>query len=257
MVASPVHLLAPDEKPAFEVVNAQGRGRALFLCDHASAAVPRALRDLGLAPEHFGRHIAWDIGAAEVARRLSRAFDAPLVLSGYSRLVIDCNRRPGDATSIPEESDRTPVPGNRGLSPADRAARATACFEPYHNAIAQRLAAFATRDETPAVISIHSCTPVFNGFERPWHFGVLWNRDGRLAEPLMARLRAISGVVVGDNQPYSARDGHGYTLERHAESAGLPHVLVEVRQDLIATAAGADAWAERLGAALAPLLEAS
>ena len=146
MVASPVHLLAPDEKPAFEVVNAQGRGRALFLCDHASAAVPRALRDLGLAPEHFGRHIAWDIGAAEVARRLSRAFDAPLVLSGYSRLVIDCNRRPGDATSIPEESDRTPVPGNRGLSPADRAARATACFEPYHKAIAQRLAAFATRD---------------------------------------------------------------------------------------------------------------
>src|SRR5262249_16709023 len=133
----------------------------------------------------------------------------------------------------------------------ERAARASACFEPYHAAIAKRLAGFGA---TPAVVSIHSCTPIFKGFVRPWHVGVLWNRDGRLAEPLIARLAAPDGVTVGDNQPYSARDGHGYTLERHAESANLPHVLLEVRQDLIDTPHGAELWAERLREALAPVL---
>jgi predicted N-formylglutamate amidohydrolase len=244
-------LLAPDEKPAFELFNGEGRARVLFVCDHASAAVPRALGDLGLSPADFQRHIAIDIGAADVARRLAGALDAPLVLSGYSRLVIDCNRRLDHPTSIPEESDGTPVPANRSLSPADRGARAAACFEPYHAAIAGRLAAAS------ALVSIHSFTPVFKGFVRPWQIGVLWNRDGRLAAPLMAQLGAIDGVTIGDNQPYSARDGHGYTMERHAERAGLPHVLIEIRQDLIDTQHGAAAWAERLRQALAPVLEKS
>src|SRR5262245_12713395 len=149
--ASSVPLLSADEKPAFEVFNPAGRARVLFVCDHASAAVPRALGDLGLSPGDFQRHIALDIGAAEVARRLGGAFDAPVVLSGYSRLVIDCNRRLGDPTSIPEVSDGTLVPGNRGLSPTDRGARAAACFEPYHKAIAKHLTALAAQGETPAV----------------------------------------------------------------------------------------------------------
>jgi predicted N-formylglutamate amidohydrolase len=216
--------------------------------------VPRALGELGLAPATFDRHIAWDIGAAEVARHLAKALDAPLVLSGYSRLVIDLNRRLDDPTSIPEVSDGVLVPGNRALTAAERARRAAALFRPYHQAIAAELARIAARGRPPAIVSVHSCTPIFHGFERPWHIGVLWNEDPRLAVPLMARLAARGDVVVGDNQPYSARDGHGYTVRTHAEQPSLPHVLLEVRQDLIDTHHGAATWAGVLHEALAPLL---
>ena len=247
-------LLAPDEPTPVDIVNPAGTADTLLVCDHASRRVPRELGDLGLPPSAFDRHIAWDIGAAEVARNLSRAFDAPLVLSGYSRLVVDLNRRLDHPTSVPEVSDGTLVPGNQALTPLDRARRIAALFEPYHNAIAAALARIASRQIAPAIVSVHSCTPVFKGFERPWHIGVLWNNDPRLAVPMMARLAARSDVVVGDNQPYSARDGHGYTMRAHAETAGLPHVLVEIRQDLIDTHKGAAHWAGVLADALNPLL---
>ncbi len=247
-------LLAPDEAPAVEIVHSEGAAGFLLCCDHASRRVPRALGDLGLPPAAFDRHIAWDIGAADVARSLTHRFDAPLVMSGYSRLVIDLNRRPDDPTSIPEASDGVSVPANRAISPVERARRREALFRPYHAAIAATMARLADRVAVPAIVSIHSCTPVFKGFERPWHIGVLWNEDGRLAGPLMARLAARGDVNVGDNQPYSARDGHGYTMRAHAEAPGLPHVLLEIRQDLIDTHRGAEQWADVLADALAPLL---
>jgi predicted N-formylglutamate amidohydrolase len=177
------------------------------------------------------------------------------VLSGYSRLVIDCNRDPADPSSIPETSDGTVVLGNRNLSTAARAARRRACFDPYHHRIAAWLA--AVRSRSPALLSIHSFTPVMQGKPRPWHVGILWDKDPRIPLPLLAALRAEPGLVVGDNEPYSAREPAGYTVRQHAALAGLPHVAIELRQDLVADAAGAADWAARLAAALAPILAPS
>jgi predicted N-formylglutamate amidohydrolase len=252
--ASAAGLLSPDDPPPVELFNAGAVAPTLIVCDHAARQVPRTLGTLGLDADAFDRHIAWDIGAAEVARRLAIRLDAPLVMSAYSRLVIDVNRRPDDPSAIPEESDGTTVPGNRDLSAAARAARLAGLFEPYHAAIDERLAAFRAGGVTPVVISVHSFTPVFKGAARPWHIGVLWNRDDRLPRPLMARLGAISGVVVGDNEPYSGQDGHGYTMPRHVEGVGIPHALIEIRQNLIDTRHGAEEWSEKLYGALAPLV---
>jgi predicted N-formylglutamate amidohydrolase len=247
-------LLSGDDPPPVEIFNAGAAAATLIVCDHAARQVPRALGTLGLDADAFDRHIAWDIGAAEVARRLAIRLDAPLVMSAYSRLVIDMNRRPDDPSAIPQESDGTPIPGNRDLSAAARAARHAQIFDPYHTAIADRLAAFRAGGVVPIVISVHSFTPVFRGVARPWHIGVLWNRDDRLPRPLMARLAALSGVVVGDNEPYSGQDGHGYTMPRHVEGAGIAHALLEIRQNLIDTRHGAEDWSEKLYGALAPLM---
>jgi predicted N-formylglutamate amidohydrolase len=246
-------LLAGDEPPAFEIVNAAGAAPLVLVCDHASNRVPRALHHLGLAPAPLREHIAWDIGAADVARRLARRFDAPLALTNYSRLVIDCNRALEDPSSIAAESDGVPVPGNRGLSPGERLQRAETLFRPYHDAVA-RLIAKKAEVEAPALVSVHSFTPVFQRTRRPWHVGVLWNADGRIALPLLAGLRAMPDLAVGDNEPYSARDGVGYTIAVHAERAGRAHVALEIRQDLIATLAGAEHWAGIVGDALAAAL---
>jgi predicted N-formylglutamate amidohydrolase len=249
-MASPARLLQPDDGPAATVENADGRAPILLICDHARPAVPRALAALGLGPSELSRHIAYDIGAAEVARHLARWFDAPFVASGFSRLVVDCNRRPEDPGSMPPSSDGTEVPANRTISPAERALRLAECFQPYHDAIE---ACIAAAPAPPAMVSIHSFTPSLSGFQRPWQIGILWNEDQRIATPLMAAL-AAKGVAVGDNQPYSARDPHGYTLPAHAESRALPHVLIEIRQDLIHEAAGAESWATLLHDCLVPIL---
>jgi predicted N-formylglutamate amidohydrolase len=160
--------------------------------------------------------------------------------------VIDCNRRLDDPTSIAQESDRIPVPGNRNLAATDRKARAEAIFHPYHHAIEKIVATKSDQGHAPAIISLHSFTPRMNGFARPWHVGILWNRDPRLPVPLMARLLQETGIVVGDNEPYSGRDEHGYSMPFHAERPGLPHALFEVRQDLIGHEAGVTEWADRL-----------
>lgn len=243
-------LLGRDEPAPFEIANADGAAPVVLVCDHASNRVPRALNHLGLAPAPLREHIAWDIGAADVARRLSRRFDAPLALTGYSRLVIDCNRQLADPSSIPAESDGIAVPGNRGLSQGERLQRAEALFKPYHEAVARLIAHKTQQAGPPAVVSIHSFTPVFQRTRRPWHVGVLWNEDRRLALPVLEALRRKPDLVVGDNEPYSARDGIGYTIAAHAESAGLAHVALEIRQDLIAISAGAEHWAEIVGGAL-------
>jgi predicted N-formylglutamate amidohydrolase len=246
--------LGPYDPPPVHSHRRDGAAPVLVTCDHASRRVPRALNDLGLAPEFLARHIGWDIGAAEVAQRLSQRLDAPSILAGYSRLVIDCNRDLDDATSIAAASDGVAVPGNLGLSDHERAARRDEIFAPYHAAIASWLETRLERGIVPALLSIHSFTPVMGGKARPWHVGVLWDDDPRIPAPLLAALRADPALVVGDNEPYSARDPAGYTLDRHAVARGLPHVEIELRQDLIADDAGAAAWAERLAAALAPIL---
>lgn len=252
-------LLSEGDPPPVTVINPDGAAPAVLICDHASNRVPAKLADLGLDEATRSRHIAWDIGVAAVGRTLARALDAPLVLPAYSRLVIDPNRDPDDPTAICVISDRTIVPGNRTLTAADRAARVSEIFQPYHDAVAGRLEAHLTRGRRPALIALHSFTPVIAGWgherhERPWHIGVLFDQDERLALPLLAALAARGDLVVGENQPYSARNGHGYSLAQHGEARGLPHVEVEMRQDLIADGAGVARMAGILAEALIPLL---
>ncbi len=244
-------LLGADDPPPFEPVNADGRAGAVLVCDHASCAVPAALDQLGLDESLLGRHIGWDIGAADVARRLAVLLDAPALLAGYSRLVIDCNRPLGAPASIPRFSDGIEVPGNRNVDATGARARTEACFRPYHAAVGAAIKRLGERlGGAPAVISVHSFTPLLDGGERPWHVGILWDRDPRIAEPLIAALAADPEICVGDNQPYSGREPVPYTIPTHAVARRLPHVTIELRQDLVDTHRGAEAWANRLAAAL-------
>lgn len=247
-------VLAPQDPVPVEFHPADG-ARVILCCDHASNRVPRTLVQLGLGDEVLARHIGWDIGAAAVTRRLAPALGAASVLAGYSRLVIDCNRDSDDPSSIPATSDGVVVPGNRELSADARHARRAAIFTPYHAALTQSIDAVLARGAAPALISVHSFTPSLGGKARPWHIGILWDGDGRIASPLLAALRDDAALVVGDNEPYSARQPAGYTMRHHALERGLPHVAIEIRQDEIADDAGAAAWANRLAAALRPILD--
>jgi predicted N-formylglutamate amidohydrolase len=240
-------LLDPDEPPAFEVVNAAGAGSAVLVCDHASNRIPRRLCTLGLAPEQLADHIGWDPGAAEAARRLSAHLDAPLVTSGYSRLVIDCNRPLANAASIAEQSAGVPVPGNLGLTAQARAARVENLFRPYHEAIHRVLDARANRPSL--LLSIHSFTPVLNGEQRPWPVGVSHWRDRRFATLMWNALARRVDGMVGDNQPYPIEEVIDYTVPVHGESRGLHAIMIEIRNDGLRTTAQTDAWAERLAAA--------
>lgn len=248
-------LLAADEPPPWQLINDDGASRTLLVCDHASRRIPRQLNDLGLDRLALRRHIACDIGAGEVTRRLSRMLDAPAILANYSRLVVDCNRRLNDPTAFLAVSDGEFVPGNHNLTVSEKKRRADAIFYPYHVGIHERLARFKASGITPAFIAIHSFTPIFNGTSRPWQIGVLWDTDSRIPVPLMERLGRIPGLVVGDNEPYSGRAPADYTIDHHAEPIGLPHVSIEIRQDLISTAEGAERWSLILGRALAEILE--
>ncbi|RKT44261.1 N-formylglutamate amidohydrolase [Thiocapsa rosea] len=240
-------LLDPDEPPAFEIVNAAGAGSAVLVCDHASNRIPLRLGTLGLAPEQLADHIGWDPGAAEVARRLSGHLDAPLVSSGYSRLVIDCNRPLANTGSIAEESAGVPVPGNLGLSAEARAVRVETLFQPYHEAIDRLL---DTRSNRPSLLlSIHSFTPVLNGEQRPWPVGVSHWRDRRFAALLSKALVGHVDGIVGDNQPYPIEEAVDYTVPVHGEGRGLHAIMIEIRNDGLRTTAQFDAWAERLAAA--------
>ncbi|PWC34697.1 N-formylglutamate amidohydrolase [Azospirillum sp. TSO35-2] len=247
-------MLGPDDPPPVTRLNPEAAGPLLLVCDHASRAIPRALGDLGLPEEQLCRHIAYDIGAAELTRRLAARFGATALLSGYSRLVIDPNRALDDPTAIPVVSDDVVIPGNRALDAEAEALRVDAIFRPYHDAVAAAVAAIRGRGQVPVMVSVHSFTPAMRGVARPWHIGVLWDHDPRLPLPLMAALRADGRWCVGDNEPYSGRGTSGGTVETHATPAGYPNALLEVRQDLIATPEGADLWAQVLGDALEPIL---
>jgi predicted N-formylglutamate amidohydrolase len=239
-------LLDPDEPAPVVFCNEAGGSLFFLACDHAGRAIPRRLGRLGLAEPDTMRHIAWDIGIGAVGQLLSARLDAALIRQTYSRLVIDCNRDPAVPSSIPEFSEDTEIPGNRGLTPDGRTARIEAVFRPYHDRIASALDRRQAQGRAAALVALHSFTPVFKGVSRPWHVGVLFNRDARLARPLLGLLRAEGDLTVGENEPYAVTDMSDYTVPVHGERRGLLHVEIEIRQDLITEPAGQAAWADRL-----------
>ncbi|HEY7578766.1 MAG TPA: N-formylglutamate amidohydrolase [Acetobacteraceae bacterium] len=238
-------LLAPDEPSPVRLLREDGRSALFLTADHAGRAIPRSLRRLGLPGEELERHIAWDIGIAGVTERLSCALDATAVLQTYSRLVIDCNRNPAVPSSIPEISEATRIPGNLGLTPEQRHVRWEAIFAPYHARIRSLLDARQAAGRRTIYVAMHSFTPVFKGESRAMQVGVLYNRDARLACIMLDLLRAAPDLVVGDNAPYAVSDATDYGVPEHAERRGLPHVEIEIRQDLIADEGGQAAWAAR------------
>jgi predicted N-formylglutamate amidohydrolase len=244
-------LLASDEPPACVTLDEPNDAPFLIVCDHAGNLLPRSLGTLGVSETERRRHIAWDIGAASVAARMAKRLSAFAILQTYSRLVIDCNRAPGVPSSIATISEDTEIPGNQDLSPADAARRANAVFHPYHDRIAAELDRRAALAIPTALVAMHSFTPVYRGVSRPWHVGLLYNRDPRLALPLMRLLRQEGGLVVGDNEPYAVSDESDYTIPVHGERRGIPHAEIEIRQDLIADDAGQEIWAERMSRLLA------
>ena len=243
---APNPLIGRDDPPPFVILREHGTAPALIICDHASRAFPRGMARLGLEELATWQHIAWDIGAGELARGLADALDAPAVLAGYSRLIVDCNRHPDDPQAFRLESDGWVVPGNSALSEFERRTRLACFFDPYHEAIAAMLADFRVRGVVPLVISVHTFTPAMGGVERPWHVGVLWDKDEPSARRLLAGLRAEAGLVVGDNEPYSGKHPSDFSIEHHAEQAGLPHLCIEVRQDALESPAGVERWVRRL-----------
>jgi predicted N-formylglutamate amidohydrolase len=239
-------LLGTDDPPPVRVRRPKGRSDFLLTADHAGRAIPRRLGTLGLPDSELARHIAWDIGIGGVTERLSEALDAAAVLQNYSRLVIDCNRQPGLDSSIPTLSELTAIPGNEGLSAAEREARRQEIFLPYHECIEELLEQRHAAGRRIVLVAMHSFTPVFKGIARAVEVGILYNRDTWLAHIMLDLLRREGDLNVGDNQPYAVGDLSDYTVPVHGEGRGLPHVEIEIRQDLIAEPAGQAAWAARL-----------
>lgn len=249
-------LLRSDDPAVAEIVNPDGPGPFFLLACHAGQAIPAVLGTLGLDSDRRAAHIGWDIGAAEITRRLAKRLDGPAVLAAYSRLVIDLNRLPGTFDSVPAESDGTLIPGNRDLDQAARTQRIDSIFWPYHNLVADTFAARWNKGHPAALVAVHTFTPCLNGGSpRPWEVGILWNRDDRLAAPMIRHLRD-QGFCVGENEPYSGRD-RGFSMDYHAGDAGLPHVAIEVRQDLAASPSGAERWATLLADTLTAALRAA
>lgn len=240
-----------NRPPPFSVVNAAGAGHCVLICEHASRYIPSDYANLGLAAAELDRHIAWDIGAAELAAQLAARLDAPLFLAGWSRLLIDGNRPLGVPSSIPVRSEATDIPGNVGLSDAERDARAATWFAPFHAAITAALDARQAAGVPTRVIGIHSFTPRFLGVARPWPVAVLYARAADYARRLIDALAASGDGPIGDNEPYRVNDAEDYTVPVHGHRRGLDAVLIEVRQDLLATPAGIAAWAARLAPVLA------
>jgi predicted N-formylglutamate amidohydrolase len=249
-------LLRDDEPAPFQAENVEGDSPFVIICDHAGRLLPRVLGTLGLSEEALGSHIAWDLGALGVARRLSGSLGACLVWQRYSRLVIDCNRPLTSPDSIVRFSERTSIPGNQAVSVVAAASRAREVFHPYHEEIRRILDERGRRGRPTVLVSLHSFTPVFLGEARPWHVGVLHDRDRRVAEALLHALRAEGDLMVGDNEPYAAGDATDYSIVQHGERRGLPHVELELRQDLITDETGQDHWGRRLARLLPSSLQA-
>lgn len=239
-------LLQPDEPPAVTVLRPDGASDFFFTCEHAGNRIPRRLGTLGLGPADLARHIAWDIGAKAVSEGLSERLDATLVCQTYSRLVIDCNRSPDVPAAILAVSEATEIPGNREVSPAEAAVRAREVFHPYHDRIEALLDDRAAAGRGSILVTLHSFTPSYHGVTRPWHIGLLYNRDARLAKAMFEVLADEPGLCVGDNEPYAVEDESDYTVPVHGERRGIPHVEIEIRQDLIEAPDGQREWAERL-----------
>ena len=239
-------LRAADEPPPVIEERRRGRSNFVIVVDHAGRRIPRALGDLGLPAAELQRHIAWDIGALGVARLMSETLDAPLVAQNYSRLVIDCNRDPRAATSIPVIGESIEIPGNRNLSAAEISARRAEIFEPYHRRVRTLLDERAAAGRLTILVAQHSMTDLFKGVTRKMHAAVLYNRDRRFAGLMLDLLRGEPGLIVGDNEPYFVTDETDYSIPVHGEARGLPHVEIEIRQDLITHETGQRDWAERI-----------
>lgn len=242
-----------DWPAAVEVLNEDGRSGIVLLCEHASNHMPACYGRLGLEAKHLERHIAWDIGAAAVTRRLSARLDAPAFLGNYSRLLIDLNRPLDSAGSIPLRSEDTDIPGNAGIDEAERERRAEIMFTPFHEAVKHHLDARKAAGRATRIVTIHSFTPVFLGEKRPWHAGVLYDGANSLAGSILDGLRADPALNVGANVPYIISADADYAVPVHGDQRGIEAVLVEIRQDLLADEAGIEEWTGRLASALAML----
>ncbi len=244
-------LLGRSDPDPVEIVNRAGRANFLLVCEHAGRLIPRALGDLGLPAPEMSRHIASDIGAEGLSRKLSARLDAPLLMQRYSRLVIDCNRPLGASDCIPEVSDGTAVPANFGLSQAERLRRYGEIHRPFHDAIGAMLDARQRLGRRTILVAVHSFTPRLAGIDRPWLLGLLHNRDSRFARRMMdAVVRNNPQVVADHNQPYTVDDLSDFTIPVHGERRKLPHVLIEVRNDMISDEPGQERWAHLLAEAL-------
>ena len=243
-------LLGEGDPPVFTIENAGGSSAFLLACDHAGREIPHKLARLGLSEHELATHVAWDLGVAALGRRLSARLDAFSIMHNYSRLVIDANRPPEASDSIATLSERTRIRANEGLSTGDARARFEEVFEPYHQRIRDELDARSARACSSVLVTLHSFTPVYMGEARPWHVGVLYGRDPRLGRLVLERLRSDGALIVGDNQPYAVSDTSDYTIIVHGEQRGIPHLELEIRQDLLASESGVQSWAERLSGVL-------
>jgi predicted N-formylglutamate amidohydrolase len=239
-------LLSSEDVPPVREFNAGGHSPFLLTCDHYGRLIPRGLGDLGLPESERTRHIAWDIGIAGVAEALSKHLGAHLIVQRYSRLVIDCNRPPDAASSIPRISEATTISGNEGISREAAEMRRAQIFDPYHRRIGEIIDQRGSTAMPTVLVSLHSFTPVYAGIARPWHIGTLYHRDTHLPPLLLQLLRAEGDLVVGDNEPYAVSDETDYTIPVHGEARGLMNTGIEIRQDLIGDPAGEKAWADRL-----------
>jgi predicted N-formylglutamate amidohydrolase len=243
---SPYRLLGAEDPAPVTVERLDGASALFMTCDHAGREIPKSLGDLGVPEAELQRHIAWDIGAEGVARGLSERLDAALVVQTYSRLVIDCNRRPSRHDSMARISEHTEIPGNHDLHPEQADARVREIFNPYHHTIAADLDRRRSAGQATLLLAVHSFTPVYKGEPRPWHVGLLYNHDDRVARVLMDLMSDDPTLTVGDNEPYAISDEGDYTIPVHGEQRGIPHIEIEIRQDLIETEAGQRDWALRL-----------
>ncbi|MDW6026135.1 N-formylglutamate amidohydrolase [Mesorhizobium sp. BAC0120] len=249
---TPTTLLSERDPQPVETVNADGSSPFVLSCEHAGRVIPERLGDLGVGQADMDRHIAWDVGADGLSRRLSALLDAPLVLQRYSRLVVDCNRPIEAPDCFPEQSDSTPVPGNIRLTELERRRRFDEIHQPFHRELAQLLDRRVALQSPTILVAVHSFTPrLVGGPDRPWHLGALSNRDGSFTERFLAAFRARNrDVPSAHNEPYVVDDRTDYTIPVHGEARGIPHLLLEIRNDLIAAAEGQDIWAARLADAL-------
>jgi predicted N-formylglutamate amidohydrolase len=245
-----------DSDAAVEVLNPNGAGPAVLLCEHASAHIPAVYRGLGLSRAVWDSHAVWDPGALSVSRHLSAMLDAPLIAGGVSRLVFDCNRPPEAPSAIPERSELIEVPGNQNLSDAERAHRTETVYRPFCAAVSAVLEARKAREQATALVTIHSFAPVYFGKPRSVEIGILHDSDSRLADAMLAQAGGPGSRWIERNRPYGPGDGVTHSLKIHGIANGLQNVMIEVRSDLLTTADERAGTARELTTLLTPALRA-